>query len=37
MWVAKLAVGADGSNKVKFSQIVAKITIMVDNVGGKNK
>ena len=36
-WVAKLDVGADESNKMKFSQIVAKITIMINNVGGKNK
>ena len=34
MWVVKLDVGTDGS---KFRQIVAKITIMVNNVGCKIK
>ena len=35
MWVAKLVVGADES--IYVQPITAKITIMVNNVGSKNK
>ena len=37
MWMAILDVDANESIKIKFSQTIAKTTIMVNNVGSKIK